>query len=602
MPYRYSLLPTHSNAPDSPRPPKKIAPNFITNVFLSRRYARFSLLALISLACIAFVTPHESRPWLAKPDLWSQHFSGNTTSSGPSPRYPAPRDSPPENDTQPPLFERYSAYEDELPQHDDSLPFPEANRKFVYFADHVWGVGWGNAMQEMILNAQLAYESGRSFVFDDYTWNREETYSEYNGKLIPARVPLSALVAGPLAGQPFSNLTIARTHPRAVSKHYFDQVCPEPYLLDPRPILETLGKTASAVKIMSTFREKLQNLNDSCVEIQKDTTQVFDYWLMGSTRLHDIVPSLIDSPITRDFSWSPLINYAFQKNEHHFTSSKKASLISILFPYFAPKESSISHALGFDMAPTPSASESQSLPLLAMHLRRGDFIEHCDKLNDWNSTYTGFNTQPSLPDRFFMENDTLLDSMSPDEKKDAYKKKCFIDVDEVRKRVVRAVKEWRTDRLNAEHELHGSGLIGWWRRRGQEGRVKKMLRKVYIMTNGDREFLDELKAGLIADAQRSVLRSGSKFKLEDEFAQSSVSSSSSASEEYDFDFAWSWDEVSTSRDLDIGWETKYVAQAMDMYVGQRAEVFVGNGFSSLTGMVVLLRNVAGVEPWRTRFW
>lgn len=190
--------------------------------------------------------------------------------------------------------------------------------------------------------------------------------------------------------------------------------------------------------------------------------------------------------------------------------------------------------------------------------------------------------------------------MSAEEKKAAYREKCLVDVDQVRKRVIRAVKEWREERLKAERERKGTGLFGWWRMRGEEERVKKMLRKVYVMTNGDREFLDELKAALVNDAQRSVVRSRNNSKTEDFHAQSA--SSSLSSEEYEYDFTWSWDEVSTSRDLDIGWETKYVAQAMDMYIGQRAEVFVGNGFSSLTANVVLLRSVAGVETWRTRFW
>lgn len=158
MPYRYSLLPT-SIVPDIPRKPNKLAPNLLANVFLSRRYARFSILALFSFACIAFITPHDTRPWLANSESWTQHLTALTN----HPRYPAPHETPPDNDTRPPLFERYSTYEGRLEQHDESLPFPDdSNRKFLFFADHVWGLGWGNAMQEMILNAQLAYESGRT--------------------------------------------------------------------------------------------------------------------------------------------------------------------------------------------------------------------------------------------------------------------------------------------------------------------------------------------------------------------------------------------------------------------------------------------------------
>jgi len=184
--------------------------------------------------------------------------------------------------------------------------------------------------------------------------------------------------------------------------------------------------------------------------------------------------------------------------------------------------------------------------------------------------------------------------MTADEMKEAYKQKCLIDIDEVRKRVIRAVTEWRSERLQIFEKRPRNRFMA--ADSGDEN-VKEMLRKVYIMTNGDREFLNQLKSALLSDAQQSAFRVDKKLTTE-----GAKSSTHGSSNQYDYDFVWSWDEISTSRDMDIGWETKYVAQAMDMYVGQRAEVFIGNGFSSLTANVVLLRTVAGVEPWRTRFW
>ena len=61
------------------------------------------------------------------------------------------------------------------------------------------------------------------------------------------------------------------------------------------------------------------------------------------------------------------------------------------------------------------------------------------------------------------------------------------------------------------------------------------------MTNGKREWLDELKSKL------------------GELKQ--------------------WESVHTSRDLHLSWEQKFVAQAVDMLVAQRAEVYIGNGVS-----------------------
>ena len=40
-----------------------------------------------------------------------------------------------------------------------------------------------------------------------------------------------------------------------------------------------------------------------------------------------------------------------------------------------------------------------------------------------------------------------------------------------------------------------------------------------------------------------------------------------------------WNQISSSRELQLTWEQKFVAQSIDMAVGQRADVFIGNGAS-----------------------
>jgi hypothetical protein len=297
------------------------------------------------------------------------------------------------------------------------------------------------------------------------------------------------------------------------------------------------------------------------------------------------MPTILNSPLLKDFVWSPLIHYAFQKNMHHFTSSASDTKINfekILLSYISRNGDSPWSRRGLALSPTPSVTKADPLPLLAIHLRRGDFIEHCDNLVSWNSTYHGYNTLPSLPDRFFAENSTLLDVLPKDELKKRYREKCLVDIDMVRKRVVKVVREWRSERLKIEPPSTTA-----------ESNIKHLLRKIYIMTNGDAEFLQELKEGLHIDALRSLSATAPAADDDD---------NSGLLTDFDYDFVWGWDDISTSRDLDLGWETKYVAQGMDMYVGQRAELFIGNGFSSLSANVVLMRFVAGVEPWRTRFW
>ena len=66
------------------------------------------------------------------------------------------------------------------------------------------------------------------------------------------------------------------------------------------------------------------------------------------------------------------------------------------------------------------------------------------------------------------------------------------------------------------------------------------LRRVFVMTNGDAKWVEALK--------RALAKNG-------------------------------WEAVASSRDVVVNKEQKYVEQAVDMLIGQRAQVFVGNGVS-----------------------
>lgn len=66
------------------------------------------------------------------------------------------------------------------------------------------------------------------------------------------------------------------------------------------------------------------------------------------------------------------------------------------------------------------------------------------------------------------------------------------------------------------------------------------LNRVYILTNGTPGYLEKLKSDLKADG---------------------------------------WAKISTSQDMGLNWQEKWVAQSIDMSIAQRAEVFVGNGVS-----------------------
>ncbi|KAG9310783.1 hypothetical protein JVU11DRAFT_8632 [Chiua virens] len=62
-----------------------------------------------------------------------------------------------------------------------------------------------------------------------------------------------------------------------------------------------------------------------------------------------------------------------------------------------------------------------------------------------------------------------------------------------------------------------------------------------------------------------------------------------------------WTDVTTTVDMLLDAEQHYVSMAVDMAIAERAEVFVGNGFSSLSSNVVLLRLAKGMDPFSNRF-
>lgn len=98
----------------------------------------------------------------------------------------------------PPLYSRFHQYELSLPQHHLDPASPNAaETQYFWIANHMTRNGWGNAMQELLLNSYLAYRANRSFVFNNFTWDEGVSdYSIYNLKPIPSRIPLTALIRG----------------------------------------------------------------------------------------------------------------------------------------------------------------------------------------------------------------------------------------------------------------------------------------------------------------------------------------------------------------------------------------------------------------------
>ncbi|THH03544.1 hypothetical protein EW145_g6178 [Phellinidium pouzarii] len=406
----------------------------------------------------------------------------------------------------PPNYESIREFERHLPQHHNvSLTSVEGEHAmYLRFPEHLWGHGLNNILQEIILMSQLAYLSNRSYVFEDYTWRHTPfPYAIYDFALRPARIPINAFISGPSAGGPMPA-------PRAVSSEYWETICP------PAKRMKISSKDAPNIEegeeLMAWWVEKLKSTSEECVEVGNEPP-LFSWFLFGSDRVLSLWPTLSESPIVKNFAWSPLVTAGLARNLALLTSSPSSPSI----------DRSDSHDLGIRV--------DTFRGLVAVHLRRGDYVRHCPRLAQWGATYMGFNQFPSLPDKFSPPTFGTLNSL--DGRTQYYMSHCWPDVPDIISKL-------------AEVRAENPGL-----------------RRVFVLTNGWGWWIDGLRKALQEDG---------------------------------------WEDVRSSLDVRVDAEQKYVAMAIDMAIAERSEVFIGNGFSSLSSNIVMLRMAKEMDPRSNRFW
>ncbi|KAF9046628.1 hypothetical protein BJ165DRAFT_1527705 [Panaeolus papilionaceus] len=179
--------------------------------------------------------------------------------------------------------------------------------------------------------------------------------------------------------------------------------------------------------------------------------------------------------------------------------------------------------------------------VMTIHVRRGDFKGAC--LENWSrrATFYNWNLLPFLPDRLALpQNDSSgIDS----EQAKVYLERCFADIPTIVKKVRKVKLDYLT--LNQERDQPRSLDI------------------LYIMSNDRTEWVHTLKEELREDG---------------------------------------WPKVIMSQDLKLDSEQKDVGMAVDMDIGRRSAVFLGNGWSSLTSNVNHRRLVEGKAPISIRFF
>ncbi|KAH8119774.1 hypothetical protein DFH11DRAFT_1685277 [Phellopilus nigrolimitatus] len=414
-------------------------------------------------------------------------------------------------DNIPPTFDRFYQLERDYPQHDVTLPFPEGeNGRFIWISNQHFGLGWNNVFQALYMNSHMAYLSNRAYVFEPYTWHKgPEPFIDYNGHLIPSRIPLAALVQGPIAGGPFP---AEHPAPRSVSVEWFRKVCPENKRtrISIKEMNEGL-ENATVLEVMEKYVQKLASMTEGCLELYGGMEHPFDYYHFGDSSMETMWATLSTSPILRDMEWAPLVLAALRTNAADIASS-------------------LSQDPPPDLVPD----------LMAVHIRRGDYEVHCSNLANWSSSYMGWNQVPGLADRFVVPPGGNSGKNTPENIAE-YMRHCWPTISQIANRVQAVRHAWEV-----------------------QGADRQPIRRLYILTNGDRGWVAALKHQIMEDGD--------------------------------------WDLVYSSRDMLLSFEQKYIAQSIDMAIAQRAAVFIGNGFSSLTANVVLMRRIRGLPLLSNHFW
>ncbi|KAF7305637.1 hypothetical protein HMN09_00817300 [Mycena chlorophos] len=368
-----------------------------------------------------------------------------------------------------------------LPQHNLNLPPPEGkNGRYVKFSTEVSFLGWNNCLNERLMNAHLAYTSNRAYVFNDYWWANQH----YQFPPAPeggASTPFPALLGGPVVGEAWtpttgnaSAVSPYHQHPRSISKRWWEKVCPPARrrIFNLAVLKHTIpggGRDAPGPAIFEFWQRLLSDAPESCVEVINDESvpgaehddfpQVFDLGFWGSRRLLDLWAEFAASPVSRLLHPSRIVESAIEKN-----------LDAGVF---------VGAGRGFGGG-RPIVSPSKRNPferMLAVHLRRGDYIEHCAWMCSWGAGHYGWAQLDFLPD---VANRRLPASDDPQREEKALKM-CLPGAEDLVWRAAEVKREWEASRNEAE-----------------------TLESVYLLTNESGPFLEELVVALYAAGWKTI--------------------------------------------------------------------------------------------------
>ncbi|KAF6741073.1 hypothetical protein DFP72DRAFT_835359 [Ephemerocybe angulata] len=345
--------------------------------------------------------------------------------------------------------------------------------------------------------------------------------------------PIPALISGPSSGGPWLP---GDPSPRSVHELYFKQVCSQQRIKQiwTHEVKDKYGirKEKTAKEVFSIWTRILRDDESPCIEVvsplleEDPWGEVFDMWLLSTDRILDFWEEFRDSLVSKLLAPSETVLRALDRNARRL--------------FFADAHSSNATS---NTSRTVSPQIDPFRKVLAVHIRRGDYVWHCRHLSGWNYTFYLWNQLPWLPDRF-----SLPTKEEGEEGTRRFMKRCLPDVDAIVAKIECAREDW-------ERETFGNAT----------NRIPHYLTTLYILTNAKREWLASL-----SDRLRSL------------DSWSHVWSSA------DVEFA-------NARERDVG-------MVIDMEIARRAAVFVGNGWSSFTSNILHQRLVDKKAAISNRFF
>jgi len=214
------------------------------------------------------------------------------------------------------------------------------------------------------------------------------------------------------------------------------------------PLLALYRKASStrygdvpASLIFEKWLEKINSIEDPCLQIEG--SPIFEVYILGHKRMLAIWPYLKPSPVSTQWEWSPLIHDAFRRNRNLFVPNAKSDLF------------------GYSTVPE---NYTDPIPgLLALHVRRGDFKDHCHHLAKWSSNWNAFKLFPEFRDKFQIPSDGTWGEAT-ESGVQYYMQHCYPSIEQIVQKVTQA-------RIESEQPLT----------------------HIYVMTNGPVAWVEELK-------------------------------------------------------------------------------------------------------------